>query len=40
MLRLVVQTKRKDKSKKDATNNMGEGIDKHTDEENKYATDN
>ena len=40
MLRLVVQTKRKCKSKKDVTNNMGEEIDKHTDEENKYATDN
>ena len=40
MLRLVVQTKRKYKSEKNAANNMGEGIDKHTDEENKYATDN
>ena len=39
MLRLIVQTKRKYKPKKDAVNNMGEGIDKHADEENMYATD-
>ena len=39
MLRLIVQTKTKYKPKKDAVNNMGEGIDKHADEENKYATD-
>ena len=39
MLRLIVQTKRKYKSKKDAANNMGERIEKHADEENKYATD-
>ena len=39
MLRLIVQTKREYKSKKDAANKKGEGIDKHAGEENKCATD-
>ena len=39
MLRLIVQTKRKYKSKKDAANKKGKEIDKHAEEENKYATD-
>ena len=37
--RLIVQTKRKYKSKKDAANKREEEIDKHADEENKYGTD-
>ena len=39
MLRLIVQTKRKYKSKKDAANKEEEEIDKHAVEESKYATD-
>ena len=39
MLRLIVQTKRKYKSKKDVANKEEEEIDKHADEESKYATD-
>ena len=40
MIRLIVQTKRKYKSKKDAANKEGEGIDKHADEESKGVSDN
>ena len=39
MLRLIVQTKRKYKSKEDAAKKMKEVIEKHADEESKYATD-
>ena len=39
MLRFIVQTKRKYKSKKDAANKKGEETDRHADEESKGATD-
>ena len=39
MLRLIVQTNRKYKSNENVANKKGEEIDKHAEEENKYATD-
>ena len=39
MLRLIVQTKRKYKSKKDVSNKKGEETDKHADEESMGVTD-